>query len=150
MFSCMHPWMSKSNMGMVQGLHFSCKDPQLLLGQPSWLIDSFFFLKLFFQVGKLLVTMLKPWLQSSLKLPYFHIKFWLQVEKQKMGPTLKVIIVMAKSNGIWQMDVTTPNIIPFISNEKDENLPLVGLVRTCPMLKDVNVQLGIVLANVND
>jgi hypothetical protein len=67
-----------------------------------------------------------------------------------MGPTLKVIIVMAKSNGIWQMDVTTPNIIPFISNEKDENLPLVGLVRTCPMLKDVNVQLGIVLANVND
>jgi hypothetical protein len=57
---------------------------------------------------------------------------------------------MAKNNGVWQMDVTTPNITPFISNEKDENPPFVGLMRTCPMLKDVDVQLGIVLANVSD
>ncbi len=58
--------------------------------------------------------------------------------------------MMEKINGVWQMDVTTPSITSFISNEKDENPPFVGLMRTCPVIKDVDVQLGIVLANVND
>ncbi len=57
---------------------------------------------------------------------------------------------MEKINGVWQMDVTTPSITSFISNEKDENPPFVGLMRTCPVIKDVDVQLGIVLAKVND
>jgi hypothetical protein len=84
------------------------------------------------------------------KTPLLSHKIFVASQKTENGPTLNVIIVMAKSNGAWQMDVAIPNIAPFISNEEDENSPFVGLVRTCPMLKDVDVQIGIVLANVND
>jgi hypothetical protein len=43
------------------------------------------------------------------------------------------------------MDVATPNITPFTSNLKDEDPPLIGLMGTCPMLRNVNTLVGMIL-----
>jgi hypothetical protein len=68
----------------------------------------------------------------------------------EVGYTPRVAIVMEKINGVWQMYVTTPNIIPLTSNIGDEDLPLVGFMGTCPMFRDVDVLINTLLANVND
>jgi hypothetical protein len=84
----------------------------------------------------------------KLPLPHFHIK-WLQV---KNGSWLhsKDCHGKSKNNGTLQIDITTLNITPFLSNLKVENPPFIGLVVTCPiLLGDVNVPIGTILPNIN-
>jgi hypothetical protein len=70
--------------------------------------------------------------------------------KMEVGYIPRIAMVNTKNNGTLQIDITTPNITPFLSNLKVENPRFSGLVGTCPiLLGDVNVPVGTILPNIN-